>query len=204
MTLRGNKKIAAILLIAVAVVLTGRGIPALAQSQGTEGTEIHVIEPEQLQIQLGKEWAGTRFQLKTDSGLYPGTITVGEDGVLRTEIGGSKNYILTCLGVRPEEPAQALVTESSAVVSGVAISGTAVSATSVSATAVSGAATESKTPKNEAGNDSEQGKLVAGIPIKHLVIFLVGMAAAVSTLVVLQIRQRKSLSEYEDDEEDED
>ena len=187
--MRGNKKIAVILLIAVAVVLTGRGIPALAQSQGTEGTEIHVIEPEQLQIQLGKEWAGTRFQLKTDSGLYPGTITVGEDGVLRTEIGGSKNYILTCLGVRPEEPAQALVTESSAVVSGVAISGTA---------------TESKTPKSEAGNDSEQGKLVAGIPIKHLVIFLVGMAAAVSTLVVLQIRQRKSLSEYEDDEEDED
>lgn len=61
---------------------------------GTDGTELQVMEPEKLEVQLGVDWAGTEFQLKTDAGLYPGTITVDQDGVLRLEIGGSKSYVL--------------------------------------------------------------------------------------------------------------
>ena len=52
--------------------------PIYAEPQGTDGTEMQVIEPEKLEIQLGADWAGVEFQLKTDSGMYPGTIAVGE------------------------------------------------------------------------------------------------------------------------------
>ena len=57
--------------------------PVFAQPQGTNGTELQVAQPEQLEIQLGAEWAGVEFQMKTDAGLYPDTIPVGQDGVLR-------------------------------------------------------------------------------------------------------------------------
>ena len=68
--------------------------------------------PQNLEIQLGQSWAGVEFQLKTDVGMYPGVITVGEDGVLKLEIGGSENYILSCLNSGtsipvPEETIQA-------------------------------------------------------------------------------------------------
>ncbi len=71
--------------------------PIYAESQGTDGTEMQVMEPEKLEIQLGADWAGVEFQMKTDSGMYPGTIAVGDDGVLRMELGGSKSYVLTCM-----------------------------------------------------------------------------------------------------------
>ena len=89
-------------------VMIGNGISVSAENQGTE---IQVMEAEQLEMQLGKEWAGKEFQLKTDADLYPGTITVGEDGVLRTELGGSTRYILTCmLTENPNDTEQALAT----------------------------------------------------------------------------------------------
>ena len=72
-------------------------IPASAVSQGTDGTELQVMKPQNFQIHLGEEWAGIGFELTTDAGKYPGVIPVGEDGVLRLEIGGSENYILFCL-----------------------------------------------------------------------------------------------------------
>ena len=68
--------------------------PASAAAQGTDGTELEVVQPEQLEIQLGESWAGVAFELKTDAGMYPGVILVGEDGILRLEIGGSTSYIL--------------------------------------------------------------------------------------------------------------
>ena len=37
---------------------------------GTDGTELQVAEPASLEIQLGAEWAGVEFELKTDAGLY--------------------------------------------------------------------------------------------------------------------------------------
>ena len=60
-----------------------------AAGDDTDGTELQVAQPVVLQIQLGQQWAGTEFQLKTNAGLYPGTITVGQDGILRTELGSS-------------------------------------------------------------------------------------------------------------------
>ena len=72
--------------------------------QGTTGDELQLMEAEKLEIQIGTEWAGVEFQLKTDAGLYPGTVKVGQDGVLRMEIGGSKSYILTCMNSAVEVP----------------------------------------------------------------------------------------------------
>lgn len=40
-------------------------------AEGTDGTEMQVIQPEQLVIQLGADWAGVEFELKTDAGMYP-------------------------------------------------------------------------------------------------------------------------------------
>ena len=79
---------------------------------GTDGTELQVAEPASLEIQLGAEWAGVEFELKTDAGMYPGDVVVGDDGVLRLEIGGSKSYILTCMNssVAVPDPEQAPAT----------------------------------------------------------------------------------------------
>ena len=79
-------------------------VSASATAQGTDGTELEVIQPSNLEIQLGESWAGVEFELKTDAGMYPGVITVGEDGVLRLEIGGSENYILSCLNSSSDIP----------------------------------------------------------------------------------------------------
>lgn len=84
-------------LIITSILLFTLSVPALARD-GTDGTELRVATPEQLEIQLGAAWAGVEFRLKTDSGTYPGTILVGADGVLRLEIGGSSSYQLTCIG----------------------------------------------------------------------------------------------------------
>ena len=66
--------------------------PAFAD---TDGSEIQVVSPSYLEVQLGPAFAGTEFQFRTDTGIYPGLIQVGEDGVLRLEIGGSSHYILS-------------------------------------------------------------------------------------------------------------
>ena len=70
----------------------------------TDGTELQILEPSYLEIQLGIDWAGTEFQLRTDMGLYPDTIQVDENGILHLEIGGSKNLSDDTLTVTlPEE-----------------------------------------------------------------------------------------------------
>lgn len=200
-----------VLLVAVAiagVMAVGNTANTSAASQGTDGTEIQVMEPEQLEIQLGEEWAGREFQLKTDVGLYPGTITVGEDGVLRTELGGSKSYILTCLssGNTATDSEQALATEASEVVdqedemqaeSGENASGEINEESPESSPA--------ETSSGAAVQENNSNKEVAGIPIKHLFLFSVGMIAAISALIVMHIVQkRKDQEEYDEDDYDED
>ena len=78
-------------------------LPVHAEKQGTDGTEVQVVQPEELEVRLGKEWAGIRFTLETDAGKYPGTVTVGEDGVLRAQIGGSSRYLFSVTGSADRE-----------------------------------------------------------------------------------------------------
>ena len=90
------------ILIMSLMLALGSAVTPVFAAQGTDGNELQVAEPSQLEIQLGEEWSGVNFTLRTDSGLYPDNIPVGEDGVLRLEIGGSSSYILSCL--QTDEP----------------------------------------------------------------------------------------------------
>lgn len=177
-------------------------------AEGTDGTEMQVIQPEQLVIQLGADWAGVEFELKTDAGMYPGTIPVGEDGVLRLEIGGSSSYTLTCLnsampapdpaetqvpatnGESKEQPEPDTQTEQKPEVS-----------TADETEQAADAETEVSPEKAD-----EQENTVAGIPILHLTLFGGGLVLAVASLIVMQVMKRRNAvdAEYAEYEEDED
>ena len=208
--MRIRKSLAAFVLATVLVTTLGSGTLVSAKNQVTDGTEIQVMEAEQLEVQLGKEWAGREFQLKTDAGLYPGTITVGEDGVLRTELGGSARYILTCmLTENPDDTEQVLATgndlsEDSAdapdqeeeVESQSGENASGETGTEVQQTAPADASTGAAV--KEGGTE----KTVAGIPVKHLVFFSGGMVVAIGGLIAIHIVQKRREEQDDYDEED--
>ena len=171
-------------------------VSASAASQGTDGTELEVIQPQNLEIQLGEAWAGVEFELKTDAGMYPGVITVGEDGVLRLEIGGSENYILSCLNSsveipEPGEPETEATGEAPA-------TDPAEGAQSVDATEA-----EETQPTETVPAEGEEGT-VAGIPVTHIALFGGGLIVAIGALVGINFYQKRSgksnKSEEDDDE----
>ena len=208
--MRIRKLLAAFALACGLLATLGTGISASAENQGTDGTEIQVMEAEQLEVQLGKEWAGREFQLKTDAGLYPGTITVGEDGVLRTELGGSTRYILTCmLTGNPDDTEQASVTGndvSKDTADAPDQEGEKKSQSGENAAGETGTGVQQPAPADASTGAAVEGegteKTVAGIPVKHLVMFSVGMAAAVGGLIAIHIIQKRRENQEEYDEED--
>ena len=172
-----RKSITSILLVLAMLCILCFPVQVLAETkQGTTGDELQLMEAEKLEIQLGTEWAGVEFQLKTDAGLYPGTVNVGQDGVLRMEIGGSKSYILTCMNsaVKVPEPTQAPAT------------------------------TEPNTEQNNSETDTaEEGNAtVAGIPVLHIVLFAGGMVVAIGALIAMHVVKRRRESEPVYDEDD--
>lgn len=209
-----KKKLAALALAGLLAATLGTGISVSAENQGTDGTEIQVMEAEQLEVQLGKEWAGREFQLKTDAGLYPGTIAVGEDGVLRTELGGSSRYILTCMFTgNPDATEQTLaigndVSKDSA--DALDQEGEMESQSGEAASAETETGVQQTTPADASTGAAVEGegteKTVAGIPVKHLVMFSVGMAAAVGGLIAIHIvqKRREELDDYDEEDYDED
>ena len=144
--------------------------------QGTTGDELQLMEAEKLEIQIGTEWAGVEFQLKTDAGLYPGTVKVGQDGVLRMEIGGSKSYILTCMNSAVEVPE---VTQAPATTE-----------------------TDSEQNNSETDTAEEGGATVAGIPVLHIVLFAGGMVVAIGALIAMHVVKRRRENEPVYDEDD--
>ena len=174
-----SKTIKSILLCVAMLCILCFPVQVLAETkQGTTGDELQLMEAEKLEIQLGTEWAGVEFQLKTDAGLYPGTVNVGQDGVLRMEIGGSKSYILTCMNsaVKVPEPTQAPAT------------------------------TEPNTEQNNSETDTaEEGNAtVAGIPVLHIVLFAGGMVVAIGALIAMSVvkRRREDDAAYEDEDDE--
>lgn len=178
-------------------------VPASA-AEGTDGTEMQVIQPEQLAIQLGADWAGVEFELKTDAGMYPGTIPVGEDGVLRLEIGGSSSYTLTCLNSAAPVPDP---TETQVPATNGESKEQAEPDTQAEQELESFAADETEqTAETEANPEKadEQENTVAGIPILHLVLFGGGLILAVASLIVMQVMKGRNAvdAEYEEDEDE--
>ena len=164
----------------------------------TDGTELNVLEPSNLEIQLGSDWSGVQFQLKTDVGVYPEEIAVGDDGVLRLEIGGSSTYILSCLYSEIDAPVPGRI--DSTPVSG--DSDEDETASEGTETAEESASTEEG--ENEPAESGNTG-MVAGIPITHLLLFCGGLLLSVGTLIGIRVisNKKKELYEYDDDEEDE-
>lgn len=171
-----------------------------ATSQGTDGTELEVIQPQNLEIQLGESWAGVEFELKTDAGIYPGMISVGADGVLRLEIGGSEYYILTCMNSSVEipEPSDTIPEEK---VTGPGDESFTEASEDADATVDSseGTAADETAPADAAAQGT-----VAGIPVTHIVLFGGGLIVAIGTLIGIQVYQKKrENTRPEDDENDE-
>ena len=192
----------AVALILAMVCLLCFPVPASAASQGTDGTELEVIQPQNLEIQLGESWAGVEFELKTEAGMYPGVIIVGEDGVLRLEIGGSENYILSCVNSTVEAP---IPGETTPVEEGTepeeVPTEEAVPSESADPTEATGEADAEPTETLPA--DTDEGT-VAGIPVKHIVLFAGGLILAVGALVGIHFYQKrsgKSNNSEEDDDE---
>lgn len=147
-------------------------------AQGTEGDELQIAEAQQLEIQLGTEWTGVEFVLKTDAGIYPNTIPVDENGILSLEIGGSTKYTLSCMESSvtiPELLMQAPVTSN---------------------------AEYEKTAKKE-DSDIENKNTISGIPVSHIIMFGVGIILAIGILVALYITgKNKPIVQDAEDEDD--
>lgn len=171
------KSITSILLVLAMLCILCFPVQVLAETkQGTTGDELQLMEAEKLEIQLGTEWAGVEFQLKTDAGLYPGTVKVGQDGVLRMEIGGSKSYILTCMNSAVEVPE---VTQAPATTE-----------------------TDSEQNNSETDTAEEGSATVAGIPVLHIVLFAGGMVVAIGALIAMHVVKRRRENEPVYDEDD--
>ena len=158
-------------------------IPAFAVSQGTEGDELQVLEASELEIQLGTDWAGVGFVFRTDAGVYPDPVYVGTDGVLHLEIGGSKQYILSCLQSDIPIPEPVLIQ-----MQALATQGDQVDITTSTIT--------------ETGTETDN--TVAGIPVSHIVLFGSGIVLSVGILIALYILGKRRLNENDDEYDGED
>ncbi len=140
-------------------------VSALAP-QGTKGDELEVLEAEQLEIQLGTNWAGVEFQLRTDAGLYPGTIPVGADGILKLEIGGRSSYILSCMDSVVPAPS--------------------VEPSQLRESVKEDTAQSETTPAREIEIKPDNS-----IPVVPMIIFCVGMVIAVVVLILMSRSSKK-------------
>lgn len=173
---------------AAMLAVMAMSLMALNAHADTDGTELQVVEPSQLTIQLGSEWVGVEFQLRTDSGVYPGVVVVDESGVLSLEIDGSSTYELSCLGspqtapTLEPEPTEAPESEQAE-----------------TEPATTSADTVTPTP-DEAGD----ALTVYGIPVIHLAIFGGGLLVAIIFLITLRFsrRRRHRWDEYDEDDDE--
>ena len=171
------------LVLALMCILTFP-IGVSAAAQGTNGDEMQVATPEKLEIHLGQEWAGITFELQTDYGKYPDPIPVGEDGVLRLEIGGSSSYVLSCLSSETEAPAPDETVSSEIIPS-----------------------EEATVNKDELVDieevDPTEPEEKSGIPTAHIVMFGGGLVVAIGALIGISYFQKRRAAQSGSDENDE-
>lgn len=179
-----KKTIAMILMV---VALLSLFVIPVAAKEGTEGDELQVLQPEQLEIQLGAELAGAQFSLKTDTGMYPGTVVADEHGVLRMEIGGSKAYVLTRLtSAQPAPLPEEAETEP----------GTEPTADGETETP---SETDNLVPIEEVEKPEQKDN---AIPTTHIILFAGGAVLCIVFLVAsFVLKRRRERYEDEDDEE---
>ena len=165
-----------------------------ATGDDTDGTELQVAQPVILEVQLGPQWAGVEFQLKTDAGLYPGTIAVGQDGILRTELGNSGSYVLSCLTLNAAVPAPGDIPSPDV--------------TQQEQAPLTTDSAENADAASQNAQEQDSGRpTVGGIPVMHIILFVGGLLLAAGGLVAMRfIRNRRpsERSPYDPDDEDDD
>ena len=152
----------------------------------TDGTEIQVTaQPEKLIIQLGPQWADVQFRLKTDEGLFPVPVVVDQSGILKMELGGSGTYTLSCFGSavaapQPEEPVMTPHAEP----------------------ALASTGEPALTPApiiSPAVNGSESKHTQKKVSLGFLIIFAIGLIAAVIGLIEVWTHSNKRANRTDDD-----
>ena len=179
-----KKTIAMIILV---VALLSLFVIPVAAKEGTEGDELQVLQPEQLEIQLGAELAGAQFSLKTDAGMYPGTVVADEHGVLRMEIGGSKAYVLTRLtSAQPTVLSEEAETEPS-------------TEPTTDGETEAPSETDNLVPIEEVEKSEQKDN---AIPTTHIILFAGGAVLCIIFLVAsFVLKRRRERDDYDDDEE---
>jgi len=155
-----------------AILMLCASVTTVFAAQGTNGDELHVVEAQQLEIQLGTEWAGVEFMLRTDAGIYPDVIPVDETGVLSLEIGGSKTYTLSCLQSSVAIPDVVLL---QAPVTG-----------------------ETEPDKDDLEDIKD---IESAVPVSHIIMFVGGIIVAVGILIAIYISNKKRQIVQDDDED---
>ena len=173
------------LLAVFAATICIAGISAGTVYADTDGTEMQVVQPSQLEIQLGPEWSGIEFQLRTDAGVYPGVIAVDDTGILSLEIGGSTSYVLSCLNSTiavpsPDEQQAPATTELT-------------TSESISSEA---SGEELQSAENAEAN-------VDRIPIENILLFGGGLVLAVGCLIALHVIKKRNSRDNRQTEYDE-
>ncbi len=145
-------------------------------------------------MQLGTAWAGVEFRLKTDSGMYPGTIPVGDDGVLRLEIGGSSSYQLSCIGsVVPAPTPNPLPSPASS---------EKPNPTPVPTLAAEESASPQATIAVSEVEPVDSEFTLRDIPVWQLGLFGGGLVVAIGVLIVLAVLKRRRGDDSDEDDED--
>ena len=171
-------------MILICILLASCLVFPASAKEGTEGDELQVLQPEQLEIQLGAELAGAQFSLKTDAGMYPGTVAADANGTLKLEIGGSSSYVLTRLDAASAAPTAAVLTDDPAQ-----------PVSEMPAGETETAAPEENVPAEPAQQDNT-------IPTMHIVLFAGGTALCIAFLVIsFVLKRRRARDYYEEDEE---
>ena len=180
----------------MAMILLIAAVPAYAAMatdefypDDTDGTEMQLMEPAQLELYFGPEWAGAQFTLETDVGGYPGTIPVANDGSMRMEIGGSHTYVLRLVS-------GATGTQSGAV----GMTGTEQVPASQPEGPESEVGMQTTVPAETQPAEEQSG----GVPLVPIIIFLAGLVIAAGILVAVHfLTKRKAEDEYDDDDDEE-
>ena len=158
---------------AIAVIAV---IASSAAYANTDGSEIQITDqPDKLILQLGPQWAGVEFELKTDAGVFPVPVVVDKSGILKMDLGGSKNYTLSCLTQAAAVPSPERPSETPPA--------------------------PSPDPP-EVDIEPEPGRAKDGVPAGILVIFLIGLIVAAGGLLAMKYYKRRCESYDYDDEDD--
>jgi hypothetical protein len=163
-----------------------------------------------LEIYLGEEWAGAKFELQTQAGTFPVPVVVSEDGLLRMELGGPDTYSLRLLESE-NVSSETEDTSSNPVTSQETDSGRQNSAETFES---SMSAADSEDPeKNESSvlmsSDIEDGESDAAnappqnpntIPTLHIIFFVGGLIICIATLVTMSLLKRRRQALEDDDD----